>query len=51
MSLLLLASMPAASPDGPSDAEEAGRLWGLPEGMGDTCPQHCIELASMVTSS
>ena len=29
MSLLLLASMPAASPDGPSDAEEGERRRGI----------------------
>ena len=49
-------------------SEQAGRLWGLPEDMGNlppknfvlvgcrletgwTCPQHCIELAPMVTIS
>ena len=34
MSLLLLASMPAASPDGPSDAEEGERRINAPPGNG-----------------
>ena len=43
MSLLLLASMPAASPDGPSDAEEGERRRGIntsPENGQQKMPMH-----------